>query len=169
MAILPIFGDTYRYLTIRDARRLAGSAKTFTKNFTARCRFWVAWRLDGLAAEAAEEDEGGGGGGDAPNEEEEQEEGGEEEGGEEEAAASGGPAGRDREAERARRDAARAAQLAEAQARRDARVVAARAATEARRLALPEQLQGRAAGVDLAPAARPRREPRPVDRLIEGS
>ena len=69
--------------------------------------------------------------------------------------------------ERARRDAARAAQLAEAQARRDARVAAARAATEARRLALPEQLQGRAAGVDLAPAARPRREPRPMDRLIE--
>ena len=40
---------------------------------------------------------------------------------------------------------------------------------EARRVALPEQLQGRAAGVDLAPAGRPRREPRPLDRLIERS
>ena len=34
-------------------------------------------------------------------------------------------------------------------------------------MALPEQLQGRAAGVDLAPAARPRREARPFYRLIE--
>ena len=33
--------------------------------------------------------------------------------------------------------------------------------------ALQMQLQGRAAGVDLAFAARPRREPRPIDRLIE--
>lgn len=126
-------------------------------------------RLDRLAAQAGEGDEsgGGGGGGEATNEEEHQEEDGEEEAGNEEASASAGPACRDREAERERREAARTAQLAEAQARRDARVAAAHAATEARRLALPEQLQGMAAGVDLAPAARSRREPRPIDRLIE--
>ena len=53
----------------------------------------------------------------------------------------------------------------EVEARRDAR----RADVEARRAALPEQLQGRAAGVDLAPAGRPRRELRPLDRLIERS
>ena len=56
----------------------------------------------------------------------------------------------------------RTAQLAEAQACSDARVAAVLAATEARRLALPEQLQSMAAGVDVAPAARPRREPWPT-------
>ena len=41
------------------------------------------------------------------------------------------------------------------------------AEVEARRVALPEQLQGRTAGLDLAPATRPRRPPKPIDRLIE--
>ena len=126
-------------------------------------------RLDQLAAEAEAAGEGEGSDGGATDEAEEGGEevevGGqeEEEGGEEAA----GPAPRDREAGRARRDAARAAQLTEAQGQRDARSAAQRAEVEARRVALPEQLQGRAAGVDLAPAARPRREARPIDRLIE--
>ena len=115
---------------------------------TCLCRWW-------LAAQAGEEDESSGGGSEAINEEEEQEEAGEEEAGDEEAAASGGPAGRDRKAECARHAAARTAQLADAQARRDAHVAAVRAVTEVRSLALPEQLQGMAAAVDLAPAARP--------------
>ena len=80
---------------------------------------------------------------------------------------SSSSAGRDREAERARREQARSEQLAEAQARRDARRAAQLGNAEAQRAALSEQLQGRAAGVDLAPEGRPRREPRPIDRLIE--
>ena len=38
---------------------------------------------------------------------------------------------------------------------------------EARRIALPQQLQGQAAGQDMAPAERPRRAPKHIDRLIE--
>ena len=73
-----------------------------------------------------------------------------------------------------RREQARAAQRAEAEAQKearraeaDARRAAGNADGEARRAALPEQLQGRAAGQDLAPATRPRRAPKPIDRLIE--
>lgn len=127
-------------------------------------------QLDRLAAEAAREPaEGEGSDGGTTSEVEEGGEEGEAGGGDE---AEGGedaaqPAVRDRDAGRARRDAARAAQLTEAQGRRDARSAAQRAEVEARRVALPEQLQGGAAGVDLAPAARPRREARPFHRLIE--
>ena len=66
----------------------------------------------------------------------------------------------DCEAERTRRHEARAAKRAEAAARRDADV-------EAQRAALPEQLQGHLAGQDLAPPTRPRRPPKPRDRLVE--
>jgi hypothetical protein len=126
-------------------------------------------QLDRLAAEAAgEPSEGEGSDGGTTSEVEEGGEEAEAGGGDE---AEGGEDAaqpvRDREAGRARRDAARAAQLTEAQGRRDARSAAQRAEVEARRVALPEQLQGRAAGVDLAPAARPRREARPFHRLIE--
>ena len=76
---------------------------------------------------------------------------------------------RDREAELARREQARAEQRvaleskrAEAEARRAARA----ADVEARRMALPQQLQGQAAGQDMARAERPRRAPKPIDRLI---
>lgn len=135
-------------------------------------------QLDRLAAEAAgEPSEGECSDSGAPDDPEGEAGGAEEAAGGEEEAAGGGddsdggedaarPPGRDRDAERALRDAARSAQLAAAQGRRDARSAAQRAEAEARRVALPEQLQGRAAGVDLAPAARPRREARPVDRLI---
>ena len=135
-------------------------------------------QLDRLAAEAAgEPSEGECSDSGAPDDPEGEAGGAEEAAGGEEEAAGGGddsdggedaarPPGRDRDAERALRDAARSAQLAAAQGRRDARSAAQRAEAEARRVALPEQLQGRAARVDLAPAARPRREARPVDRLI---
>ena len=40
-------------------------------------------------------------------------------------------------------------------------------AVEGRRTALPEEMQGHAAGLDLAPATRSRRAPKPVERLVE--
>ena len=130
-------------------------------------------RLDGLAEEAANESEDGGDDGVASEAEGDGDEGGEEEGG-----VSGGEAGgedegpstapppRDRNAVRERREEARERQLAEQQARRDTRRAAQLADTEARRAALLDQLQGRAAGLDLAPLDRPRRNPRPIADLL---
>ena len=116
------------------------------------------------------EGEGGSTGGGETHDEEEGGEEGEEEANPDSVAAPQ----RDREAARADREQARAAQRAEDEARRDARRAeadarraAGRADAEARRAALPEQLQGPAAGQDLAPATRPRRAPKPIDRLIE--
>ena len=68
-----------------------------------------------------------------------------------------------------RDEQARIAQLAaiDAQrAEREAHRVVQEGQVEARRVALPEQMQGRAAGLDLAPASRPRRAPKPIDRLV---
>jgi len=130
-------------------------------------------RLDGLAEEAANELEDGGDDGVASEAEGDGDEGGEEEGG-----VSGGESGgddegpstapppRDRNAVRERREEARERQLAEQQARRDTRRAAQLADTEARRAALLDQLQGRAAGLDLAPLDRPRRNPRPIADLL---
>ena len=133
-------------------------------------------QLDQLAAAAADEPsegEGGGDGGENASDDEEQQEeepGGGHEGDGDGDGATGGAAQaavRDRDAERARREQARIAQLAEAEARRDARRVVQLAEPEARRVALREQLQGPSAGVDLAPTARPRRERRTLDELMQ--
>ena len=115
---------------------------------------------------------GGGATHEEVSEEEEQEDGGDS--ADDDPQYDGAVPQRDREAARTERDQQRAAQLADLCARAEARrteAAARRAAgnadAEARRVALPEQLQGRAAGQDLAPPTRPRREPRPIDRLIQ--
>ena len=81
---------------------------------------------------------------------------------------------RDRAALLSRREQARAAQLADVEVRRDARRAEADARqttqiveTEVRRAVLPEQLQGRTAGQDLASRTRPRRVRKPIDQLID--
>ena len=66
---------------------------------------------------------------------------------------------RNREAEREWREQARTAQRAAAEARRaerEARQVMVAGDVEGRRTALPEEMQGHAAGLDLAPATWPR-------------
>ena len=76
------------------------------------------------------------------------------------------PPARQRVARSAPAALARAAKRADAEAKRAEAAACRRAAAEARRAALPEQLQGRMAGQDLAPPTRPRRTPKPIDRLV---
>ena len=72
------------------------------------------------------------------------------------------------EAERTRRHEARAQRAAIPQSvQKQPPAAMADADVEAQRAALPEQLQGHLAGQDLAPPTRPRRPPKPRDRLVE--
>jgi len=64
-----------------------------------------------------------------------------------------------REEVRARRDQARVAQL-------EAAATLSTASAEGRRAALSDQLQGPAAGLDMAPERRPRCAYRPINQLV---